>query len=216
MSKFLGSVGWPAGILGQFELQVCCDAPPSTHQRLMLPETFPQHRSQHYSPVLFFYVAQHLAGVGYEVFVLDHPYETDIVEFPRRNHNLRRERTSGPKQHSSTCSCARYPDERCLGGRCARTFVQVGTTVPAEVLIKGMIIQSGNDATIALAERVGGSEPAFAQLMNEYSKRLGRRARTGRTPRACQTRITTHGARHRDPGPRAHQENSRSTTSTTP
>jgi D-alanyl-D-alanine carboxypeptidase (penicillin-binding protein 5/6) len=55
----------------------------------------------------------------------------------------------------------------------SRTFVQVGTTVPAEVLIKGMIIQSGNDATIALAERIGGSEPAFAQLMNEYSKRLG-------------------------------------------
>jgi D-alanyl-D-alanine carboxypeptidase (penicillin-binding protein 5/6) len=45
--------------------------------------------------------------------------------------------------------------------------------VPAEILIKGMIIQSGNDATIALAERVGGSEPAFVQLMNEYSKRLG-------------------------------------------
>jgi D-alanyl-D-alanine carboxypeptidase (penicillin-binding protein 5/6) len=55
----------------------------------------------------------------------------------------------------------------------SRTFVQVGTTVPAEILLKGMIIQSGNDATIALAERVGGSEPAFAQLMNEYSKRLG-------------------------------------------
>jgi serine-type D-Ala-D-Ala carboxypeptidase (penicillin-binding protein 5/6) len=55
----------------------------------------------------------------------------------------------------------------------SRTFVQVGTTVPVDVLIKGMIVQSGNDATIALAERVGGSEPAFAQLMNEYSKRLG-------------------------------------------
>jgi serine-type D-Ala-D-Ala carboxypeptidase (penicillin-binding protein 5/6) len=55
----------------------------------------------------------------------------------------------------------------------SRTFVQVGTSVQAEVLIKGMIVQSGNDATIALAERVGGSEPAFAQLMNEYSKRLG-------------------------------------------
>jgi D-alanyl-D-alanine carboxypeptidase (penicillin-binding protein 5/6) len=55
----------------------------------------------------------------------------------------------------------------------SRTFVQVGTSVAADVLIKGMIVQSGNDATIALAERVGGSEPAFAQLMNEYSKRLG-------------------------------------------
>jgi D-alanyl-D-alanine carboxypeptidase (penicillin-binding protein 5/6) len=55
----------------------------------------------------------------------------------------------------------------------SRTFVQVGTTVPAEVLIKGMIVQSGNDATIALAEKVGGTETAFAQLMNEYVKRLG-------------------------------------------
>ncbi len=55
----------------------------------------------------------------------------------------------------------------------SRTFVQVGSQVPAEVLIKGMIVQSGNDATIALAERVGGTEPAFAQLMNEYAKRLG-------------------------------------------
>ena len=55
----------------------------------------------------------------------------------------------------------------------SRTFVQVGTQIPAEVLIKGMIIQSGNDATIALAERVGGTEPAFAQTMNEYGHRLG-------------------------------------------
>ena len=55
----------------------------------------------------------------------------------------------------------------------SRTFVQVGSQVPAEVLIKGMIVQSGNDATIALAERVGGTEPAFVQLMNEYAQRLG-------------------------------------------
>jgi D-alanyl-D-alanine carboxypeptidase (penicillin-binding protein 5/6) len=55
----------------------------------------------------------------------------------------------------------------------SRTFVQVGSVVPAEVLIKGMIVQSGNDATIALAERIGGTESAFAQVMNEYAKRLG-------------------------------------------
>jgi D-alanyl-D-alanine carboxypeptidase (penicillin-binding protein 5/6) len=55
----------------------------------------------------------------------------------------------------------------------SRTFVKVGSQVPVDILIKGMVVQSGNDATIALAERVGGSEPAFAQLMNEYSKRLG-------------------------------------------
>jgi D-alanyl-D-alanine carboxypeptidase (penicillin-binding protein 5/6) len=55
----------------------------------------------------------------------------------------------------------------------SRTFVQVGSSIPAEVLIKGMIVQSGNDATIALAERIGGTEQAFAQLMNEYAKQLG-------------------------------------------
>ncbi len=58
----------------------------------------------------------------------------------------------------------------------SRTFVQVGSVVPAEVLIKGMIVQSGNDATIALAEKIGGTESAFAQLMNEYAKRLGMKA----------------------------------------
>ena len=51
--------------------------------------------------------------------------------------------------------------------------MQVGTQIPADILIKGMIVQSGNDATIALAERVGGTEAAFAQMMNEYAKRLG-------------------------------------------
>jgi D-alanyl-D-alanine carboxypeptidase (penicillin-binding protein 5/6) len=55
----------------------------------------------------------------------------------------------------------------------SRTFVQVGTRVPADVLIKGMIVQSGNDATIALAERVAGTEPAFVEMMNQYATRLG-------------------------------------------
>jgi serine-type D-Ala-D-Ala carboxypeptidase (penicillin-binding protein 5/6) len=55
----------------------------------------------------------------------------------------------------------------------SRTFVQVGSQVPAETLIKGMIVQSGNDATIALAERVGGTEAAFVQLMNGYAQHLG-------------------------------------------
>ena len=55
----------------------------------------------------------------------------------------------------------------------SRTFIQVGTHVPVEVLVKGMIVQSGNDATIALAERVGGSEAAFVQMMNAYAQRLG-------------------------------------------
>jgi D-alanyl-D-alanine carboxypeptidase (penicillin-binding protein 5/6) len=55
----------------------------------------------------------------------------------------------------------------------SRTFVQVGTQIPVDILIKGMIVQSGNDATIALAEKLGGTEDAFAQMMNEYAQRLG-------------------------------------------
>lgn len=55
----------------------------------------------------------------------------------------------------------------------SRSFVQVGTRIPVEVLLKGMIVQSGNDATIALAERLGGTEDGFAQIMNAYAKKLG-------------------------------------------
>lgn len=55
----------------------------------------------------------------------------------------------------------------------SRTFVQVGSQVPVDVLIKGMIVQSGNDATIALAERVAGTEAGFVQMMNAYAQRLG-------------------------------------------
>jgi D-alanyl-D-alanine carboxypeptidase (penicillin-binding protein 5/6) len=58
----------------------------------------------------------------------------------------------------------------------SRTFVQVGTQIPVDILIKGMIVQSGNDATIALAEKLGGTEDAFAQMMNEYARRLGMKA----------------------------------------
>jgi D-alanyl-D-alanine carboxypeptidase (penicillin-binding protein 5/6) len=55
----------------------------------------------------------------------------------------------------------------------SRTFVKVGSQVPVIDLIKGMIVQSGNDATVALAERVGGTRQGFVQLMNEYARRLG-------------------------------------------
>lgn len=55
----------------------------------------------------------------------------------------------------------------------SRTFVKVGSQVPVIDLVKGMIVQSGNDATVALAERVGGTRQGFVQLMNEYAQRLG-------------------------------------------
>ena len=53
------------------------------------------------------------------------------------------------------------------------SFLPVNQTVPLKDLLYGMVIQSGNDASIALAEHVGGSEQTFAQLMNEYAGKLG-------------------------------------------
>jgi D-alanyl-D-alanine carboxypeptidase (penicillin-binding protein 5/6) len=55
----------------------------------------------------------------------------------------------------------------------SRTFAQVGTQIPVDTLIKGMIVQSGNDATIALAEKLGGTEEGFVQMMNSYAAELG-------------------------------------------
>ncbi|MFO1408338.1 MAG: D-alanyl-D-alanine carboxypeptidase family protein [Steroidobacteraceae bacterium] len=55
----------------------------------------------------------------------------------------------------------------------SRMFVEVGKQVSVENLIQGMIVQSGNDATVALAEHVAGTEPAFVQMMNAYAKQLG-------------------------------------------
>ena len=55
----------------------------------------------------------------------------------------------------------------------SRMFIDPKMQVPVEDLIKGMIVQSGNDATMALAEAVGGTSERFVQLMNEQAKALG-------------------------------------------
>jgi D-alanyl-D-alanine carboxypeptidase (penicillin-binding protein 5/6) len=55
----------------------------------------------------------------------------------------------------------------------SRSFIEVGTKVPVEALLRGMIIQSGNDAAVALAEHIAGSEEVFAQMMNQYAQQLG-------------------------------------------
>jgi len=55
----------------------------------------------------------------------------------------------------------------------SKMFVEVGKRVSVEDLLKGMIIQSGNDASVALAEHIAGSEATFAELMNTHAKRLG-------------------------------------------
>lgn len=55
----------------------------------------------------------------------------------------------------------------------SRMFADVNTTIELEHLLKSTIIQSGNDAAIALAEYVGGSEASFAQMMNQAASELG-------------------------------------------
>ena len=55
----------------------------------------------------------------------------------------------------------------------SRMFIEVGTRVSVKDLLLGMIVQSGNDASVALAERVAGTESVFAELMNQHATRLG-------------------------------------------
>lgn len=58
----------------------------------------------------------------------------------------------------------------------SRMFVEVDKQVSVEELLKGIIIQSGNDASVALAEFVAGDEVAFSQLMNHHAQALGMRS----------------------------------------
>ena len=55
----------------------------------------------------------------------------------------------------------------------SRMFIEPKKPVSVDELIRGMIVQSGNDACIALAERIAGSEEAFAGMMNREAERLG-------------------------------------------
>jgi serine-type D-Ala-D-Ala carboxypeptidase (penicillin-binding protein 5/6) len=58
-----------------------------------------------------------------------------------------------------------------MGG--SKMFVQIGTQVKVEDLIRGVIVQSGNDACVVFAEAISGSEEQFAELMNQKAKELG-------------------------------------------
>ena len=63
--------------------------------------------------------------------------------------------------------------ERAWRTQGSRSFVPVNQGVSVDELFKGMVIQSGNDASVALAEAVGGSEDAFAGMMNRTAQRMG-------------------------------------------
>jgi len=64
----------------------------------------------------------------------------------------------------------------------SRMFIDPKMMVPVEDLLKGMIVQSGNDATMALAEGVGGTAERFVQLMNEQAKALGMKSTSYKNP----------------------------------
>jgi D-alanyl-D-alanine carboxypeptidase (penicillin-binding protein 5/6) len=64
----------------------------------------------------------------------------------------------------------------------SRMFIDPKMQVPVEDLIKGMIVQSGNDATMALAEGVGGTAERFVQMMNDQAKVLGMKATGYKNP----------------------------------
>ena len=64
----------------------------------------------------------------------------------------------------------------------SRMFIDPKMQVPVEDLIKGMIVQSGNDATMALAEGVGGTAEHFVELMNQQAKALGMKSTSYKNP----------------------------------
>ena len=80
----------------------------------------------------------------------------------------------------------------------SRMFLDPKMRVPVEDLIKGMVVQSGNDATVALAEGVGGSVERFVQMMNEQSQLLGMKNTTYRNPEGLNE--TGHTTTARDLG----------------
>jgi len=55
----------------------------------------------------------------------------------------------------------------------SRMFIEVGKRVTVENLLMGMIVQSGNDASVALAEHIAGSESVFAEMMNQHAAAIG-------------------------------------------
>ena len=70
-----------------------------------------------------------------------------------------------------TNKCRISPTAYKIGG--SRTFLEIDDQVSVDDLLKGIIVQSGNDASIAIAECLGGTENDFAKLMNVYANRIG-------------------------------------------
>jgi D-alanyl-D-alanine carboxypeptidase (penicillin-binding protein 5/6) len=80
-----------------------------------------------------------------------------------------------------------------MGG--TRMFIEVGSRVPVDALIHGMLIQSGNDASVALAEHIAGSVDAFVASMNAYAAELGMADSAFRNPTGLPSREHYSSAR---------------------
>jgi len=80
---------------------------------------------------------------------------------------------SALKQKTLTLEKTVPVSERAWKAAGSRMFIEPNKPVSVDELLRGMIVQSGNDACIALAEAIAGSEEAFAQMMNREAQRLG-------------------------------------------
>ena len=102
-----------------------------------------------------------------------------------------------------------------MGG--SRMFLDVGKPVGIEDLIRGVIVDSGNDAATALAEAVGGTQEHFVDMMNAKAKELGLTHSTFRNPTGWPDPGPVHDLpRYRDGGQPDHHGLSRNITNTTP
>ncbi len=77
------------------------------------------------------------------------------------------------RQNQITLEEEAHVSEKAWRTEGSRMFIEVDTRVSVEDLLRGMIIQSGNDASVALAEHVAGTEDAFVGLMNQHAESLG-------------------------------------------
>ena len=78
--------------------------------------------------------------------------------------------------------------ERAWRTQGSKMFVELGTRIPVEDLIRGIIIQSGNDACVVVAEGLGGTVEGFVDMMNKRAKELGLGQSTSSIPMACPIR----------------------------
>ena len=123
-----------------------------------------------------------IAGTSY--LLIDAASEEVLVEHNAHEHNppasLTKIMTSYLAEQEIAAGRLSPHDEVLVSVNAWRTggskmFIREGTRVSVEDLLKGIIIQSGNDASVALAEHIGGSEAAFANMMNQQAAVLGMR-----------------------------------------